>query len=202
MKQVLQNLAAFDWIVFTSPTAVRHFGTIANKLGVLHATTPIPMIAAIGDQTAREIIGLGLSVAFRPSKPTASTLAKELEIAKNKRVLLLQSTLAADDVAGILTRRMAAVTNIPIYQTKPVIEHDLAFEELLTTGQIGHIIFSSPSAVDGFATRMHAIALAIALNLPALAIGATTARTLGTRGFKDIRIAQEPTPEAIANLIL
>src|SRR5262245_56308386 len=55
LDEVLQNIARFDWMVFSSVNGVR---AVADRLSV--AAHPMPRIAAVGPQTAHALAASGL----------------------------------------------------------------------------------------------------------------------------------------------
>ena len=69
------------------------------------------------------------------------------------RVLMPVSDLAAEEPAAILAERGAKVTRMVVYRTT-VGKDGVEMGTLLRDRMVGAITFTSPSAVDGFVTRL------------------------------------------------
>jgi uroporphyrinogen-III synthase len=201
ITSTLRNLSFFDWIIFTSAAGVRHFMSLSTAQGTPFEVSALPKIAGVGKRTAEEIKKLGRVTDFIPQTQNADTLATTLKNVAGKRLLIIQGSRTSSQPAQILTNRLAQVTTLPLYETRLNSRHSPKLESLIATKQVGHIVFASPSAVQGFVSRLTPPSLATVLALPALAIGTTTAQGLRQAGFRDVRVALEPTPAAIAKLI-
>ncbi len=200
LMRALQYLQQFDWIVFTSATGVRH----ATDLFARYAPpgSHLPATAVMGEQTAAAARKAGFHVAFRPSRASAAVLGEELAPIKDKRILLLRTSIATRALAGQLRARGASVTDLAAYQTRLVTGIDAAFSQMLHESRILGITFASPSAVDGFIQRVGQSDLMRAQTLPAIAAGPSVAAALRQHGFISIREAVSPDIRAIHQAIL
>jgi uroporphyrinogen-III synthase len=198
IQDALSRFTDFHWVVLTSAAGVRHFAQLVVDAGLSRRQLTNVRYAAVGAQTAEAIKSLGLVVRFTPSEANAANLARELKQVKSRQILLLHTNIAPPEAADILRRRSANVTVLPIYQTVPVTQPDLGFNQLLRDGSIGHLLFASPSAVDGIQRRLaDPVTLELARGIPAIAFGPAIAAALEAAGFRDIRTASDPSLSAV-----
>lgn len=81
----------YDWLIFTSPAAVKHFYKLLNK-------PQCSNIATIGPSTRKTAEGFGLKVNFMPAQYNATSFGKELtEIIKHESKVLFPCSELADD---------------------------------------------------------------------------------------------------------
>lgn len=144
----------FDWIVLTSQNAAEILAKRARILGLDRAQLSRARYAAVGSATAASLKRhLDLDAEFQPADFRSEALAQELPVAPGERVLMPVSNLAAEEPAVILTERGAEVTRLVVYHTS-VGTGGVDIGTLLKEGSVGAITFTSPSAVDGFVTRL------------------------------------------------
>jgi uroporphyrinogen-III synthase/uroporphyrinogen III methyltransferase/synthase len=158
-------------------------------------------LAAVGPGTAAALVdAFGLAPDVVAAMHDAADLAVTLPIRPGERVLTPGSSLARAELAAGLRARGAEVDAVVAYQT--VIGSGGAdVASLIETGEIDAIAFASPSAVDGFLTRLGATGSPgrRALGLPVGCIGATTADHAAARGFHLISIADRPTVDGLVD---
>lgn len=202
IEQAFDHIKNFSWLIFTSPTGVRYFLELAATMGLPLRSIAGTWIAAVGLQTADALRSLGLPVTFVPSRQTAATLARELKKVKSRHILFLRTGIGAGEPVEILRSRSAKVTDLAVYQTIPLTDPDPGFNQLMRDGDIGRLIFASPSAVHGFTRRVSdPVVLELALETPAVAIGPTTASAASESGFRRLHTAQKPSVSAIMELL-
>lgn len=202
IEQAFDHIKDYSWLIFTSPTGVRYFLELAATMGLPLRSIAGTWIATVGLQTADALRSLGLPVTFVPSRQTAATLARELKKVKSRQILFLRTGLGATEPVEILRSRSAKVTDLTIYQTLPVTDPDPGFNQLIRDGDIGRLIFASPSAVHGFTQRVgDPVVLELARNTPAVAIGPTTAQAATAAGFRRLHTAAKPSVSAIMELL-
>ena len=198
LKRTFENLDQFDWIIFTSAAGVHY----AQALGASPTDAARPAVAVVGDRTAASARQAGWRINFQPSLADAATLAKELSPIEGRNIVILQTNIATDELAAALRRHGATVTNLAVYQTKLRSEYDPALSQLLAGGDVLCLTFASPSAVRGFTNRLTPADLALAMSLPAVAIGPRVAESLNQAGFANIHVAARPDVESIREAIL
>ena len=120
LDAALQELAKFDWIVFTSQNAVTFFSKRARALGIdpRPANSEKPKIAAVGPATARAIGKEGMPLYLIAGQSHGGALAKDLRKQVNgKKVLLPRSDRAGAELPRALRAAKAKVTEVVAYRT-------------------------------------------------------------------------------------
>lgn len=140
LREALAALRDEDWLVVTS----RHGADAVARCGPTRAA-----VAAIGDATTERLREHGLRVAFRPSAPSGTALARELP-RRPGVVVLARSDRALPDLPRILRERGLSVRDVVAYRTIAEARGDIArVRELLSSPQSVAVFFHSPSAVEG-----------------------------------------------------
>ena len=81
----------YDWLIFTSPAAVKHFNNLPNK-------PTCSNIATVGPSTRKTAEGFGLRVDFMPKYYNSTSFGEELtEIVKHESKILFPCSELADD---------------------------------------------------------------------------------------------------------
>ena len=143
--ELLQKVSTnnFNWIVFTSPNAVKFFfESIAPK----NITSKI---AAVGSKTKEELEATGLTIDFIPTQFTAKQLAIEIPTEKGESLFIPRSNLAKNDAVAILEKRKCKIETLAIYENTSV---NHSKEELITISNqlIDFITFTSGSTIKAF----------------------------------------------------
>ncbi|MCM3710743.1 uroporphyrinogen-III synthase [Sporosarcina luteola] len=144
----LKRCKEFDWLIFTSQTAVRSFHLKMERLNM--TTQQIPSkIAAVGTQTAAALEKIGFTVEFIPSIFSADVFVKQFKPTEDRklRVLFLRGNLAGSLIREELPFQVEEWT---IYETGPQPDSVSSIIELLKTGGSTTVLFASPSAVRVF----------------------------------------------------
>jgi len=150
LKRLCENLKKFDWIIFTSPAAIKSIKKHCKKI-----PRPDCKIAVIGPKTQKELETLGLKADVIPSEYTAEGLLKALSShdMKNKNVAIPR-TLAARNVLPEGLKKMGA--NVYIAEayksTKPKDDRIQRLIEKILKEEIDAITFTSPLTVENLLT--------------------------------------------------
>jgi len=179
----------FDWIVFTSPQAVRFFfdqNTIPqNKV----------KIAAVGSATQKVLIAKNVEVDFVPTKFTAKQLAVELPITPNQHIFIPRSDLAKNDIVDVLEQRNCRVTTRSIYQNKPIL-YTLKEIENINNQKIDFVVFTSGSAVQSYSENR-----IVLKNTKVICIGPETAKIAAENNIDVVAIANPHTIDGVLDAI-
>jgi len=151
--RALAKINSYDWIIFTSGNGVAIFFEALQDLGKDARIFSSSKIAAIGDRTAAKLNEFGIKADFVPSVFTSEQLGKQLPgfaNLKNKKILLLRSELASNELVELLTEAGAEVDNVSVYTAEEEKGESSWLVEEISKGIVHWLTFTSPSSVDGF----------------------------------------------------
>lgn len=149
----LAKLNEYDWVIFTSANGVEAFFAALTKLGKDARVFGQVKIACIGDLTAEKLARFGLKADFVPDKFTSKDLANELikfTNLRNRKILLLRSQLATDDLTTLLQTAGGTVDDVPIYTSEKNLCDLKLICELLAAKKIHWLTFASPFSATCF----------------------------------------------------
>jgi len=151
--QTLAKLKEFDWIIFTSSNGVEIAFDFLRNLGKDARVFSSAKIAAIGSETAATLGRFGIKADFVPSVFTSRELGKQLAAFCNlhgRKVLLLRSQLASDELVEWLERARAKIESVPVYRIVTVKSKCSWLIEKINASAIDWLTFASPSSVRAF----------------------------------------------------
>lgn len=193
----LQDLAAFDWLVFTSVNGVRAFAERATFLGVSLSLLARIRIAAVGPATAAALTDYGLAVGFVPQRHIAEGLVEELVDVAGKNMLLPTADIARPTLADGLRLRGATVTIITAYRTVAVAPADFS-AWLQHAPSFDVATFTSSSTVHNFFALAGMERASAVLNAAVIAcIGPKTEQTAREYGLRVDVVAGEHTTDGL-----
>ena len=162
----IRRIGAYDWVVLTSPSAVRCFGKLLRSAWV--DVRSVPALVTCGGGTSRELWPLGLSANIEPAQDFSSEgLLQTVTplVQPGLRVLRLRSDKAGPNLSHALRDLGALVDDCVLYANQPIIhteqpEFDIAY-------------FASASAVEVYQQQWGAASLQgkfiVAIGKPTLA---------------------------------
>jgi len=142
-------------------------------------------IAAIGNGTAAKLSQLGIKADFVPSVFTGKELGKQLIAYTNlrgKKVLLLRSQLASNELVEILDKGGAEVQDVAVYTAVEQKSQCTWLIEEISNSRIDWLTFSSPFSVNGFFEQIHSD-LVNSANVKVASIGPVTSERLKALGL-------------------
>lgn len=184
--ECVRKIASYDWVVLTSPSAVRCFGELLKTAWT--DLRKVPKIVTCGGGTSRELWKLGLEADIEPKAGfSAEGLLKQVEpLMKDKpRILRLRSDKAGPELAQSLRAMGAEVEDCVLYHNRPI-QHpekpvfDVAY-------------FASASAVEVYDQQWGAASLK---GVFVVAIGKPTLAALTLRGVTVDLVPPEATVES------
>ena len=206
----LEELARYDWLLFTSATAAERF---ADRLegGAGEGSLPSNMqVAAIGPATARALRQRGLRVDLVPAQAVAESLVAELlpralrPDGSAARFLLPRAEEARELLPEQLRAAGAEVTVAPAYRTVvPAASIELLRELFAGAGSVPEAITFTSSST---ARNLVALCAAAGVSLPRAAlrvsIGPITSQILRELGLPPHAEAREATVASLAEEVL
>ena len=143
---VLKDIAAFDWIVFTSVNGAKYLFERLYAIDKDARALSNAKIAAIGKTTAQRLKEFGITADIVPQNESSAGLLEEfgkLDM-QNKKVLLPQSEIASSELPEGLGNMQAVIKKVPIYKTVDINPGPIDFN------YIDQILFTSGSTVCAF----------------------------------------------------
>ena len=199
---LLDRLADYAWVVFTSGNGVRGLLTqLAGRSLDAHALGAA-RIACVGSTTAAALATGGLRVDFVPTDFRAEAMLREFLAAHDvngARLLRVRGGRASTEVEDALREAGAEVDVLDTYRTVPAEPSPDVRADILARGADA-VTFASGSAVDGFERAvpehgLHTQALAAC-------IGPVTARAAERAGWERIVAPPESTADALMDALV
>ena len=177
-QDVWPRYEKYDWVVVTSPSAVR---CLSKSNGDFASVKWM----VCGRGTADELLKLGIQADAQPESNFSADALVELarKIGKpGDKVLRLRSDLAGPSLAIALRETGAQVEDVVLYENVRI-KHD-------TLPAFDALFFASSSAVNAFIDQW---GIQVLENKPVCAIGSPTSQTLKKRGVDSFMVANEAT---------
>jgi len=193
LRRAVENLAAYDWIVFTSVNGVLFFFEQLYAAGKDVRALGRMQTAAIGPATAERLLDFGLTSDIVPETYRAESVVAAFEKVslKGKKILLPRAKEARPVLPKELTGMGATVDEIPAYETLKADENTDDLVQKLKDKQIDLITFTSSSTVKNFKALLPAENFAeLIAGITIASIGPITTDTAGKLGF-DVHITAE-----------
>jgi uroporphyrinogen III methyltransferase/synthase len=197
--QTLARITEFDWVVFTSTNGVDIFFEALKNLGKDARVLGSAKIAAIGSQTAAQLARSGIKADFVPTVFTSRELGKQLRAFTNltgKKILLLRSQAASNELIELLAQSGAEVTNMVIYNIASEKNDRIRLGQEIAEGKIDWLTFASASSVNGFFEQIESD-IVNAGSVKVASIGPATSAQLKDLGVKVDAEAVEHTIDGL-----
>jgi uroporphyrinogen-III synthase len=197
LRQAVERLAAYDWLVLTSANAVRAFAIELSG----RALPADVSIAAVGPGTSDAVRGSlpGANVSLQPAEDfrAEGLLAAfgSVDVA-GRRILIPASERARDTLAVGLKARGATVDVVTAYRTLMPADSPRRVAAALADG-VDVVTLASPSTVDGFVSACPPAAA----RPRALVIGPVTAHAARQAGLDVAGVGGASGPEEIVDLL-
>ncbi len=158
LDHALQNMASYDWVLFTSLNAITYFFKRLEATGLDSRILAGCCIGAVGRATADELLKHGIRADLIPEKFTGAGLAESLITGdmEGKRVLLPRAEKAMETLPEMLEDAGAAVAVAPVYRNVPPQGRKDELREELVSGKVELLTFTSSSTVTNFLTMVDA----------------------------------------------
>ncbi len=148
LREKLERLNTYDWIIFTSKVTVETFLSFFEKKPI-HS---FPKIAVIGKKTEEALRKNGLPAAFVPNTYVAEAFAREFlpHVSQGMKVLIPKGNLAREYIAESLRTHGAVVEEAVVYENYLPEESREKLKKMVINKQLDILMFTSPSTVDHF----------------------------------------------------
>ena len=201
--RTLTKIGQYDWVIFTSGNGVTTFFDALQSLGKDARVFGSAKVAAIGGRTADRLSEFGLKADFVPGIFTSLELGKQLvgfTNLRNKKILLLRSELASNELLDILAGAGAQVDNVALYTAQAAKSESAWLAEGIGEGTIDWLTFASPSSVDGFFEQIGSEAVNSG-KVRVASIGPVTSERLKELGITVDVTAKEHTLDGLLDAI-
>lgn len=189
------DLEQGNWLLFTSAVGVNSFFAALYTMGKDSRALAGKSIAAVGTETAAELLQYGIKADFIPSVFDGVHLAKELlasgKLHQTDRAILYRAKIGTEELVEILQDAGVQVTDVPVYDTLYV-PHEGENQP-----RFDYAAFTSASTVEGFAKSF---GKADYSHITAICIGEQTAKAAKAYGMQ-VLVSKEATIASMAEKI-
>jgi len=184
LDAALRGLAGFEWVVFTSATAVERTLARLDALGVPRADLARLALAAVGPATAERLAADLRAPDLVPDEAKGAAMAAALgERVRGRRVLFPRPAEARAETLDGLLAAGAELTAVEAYCTVPAPPETVRpLAGWIDAGEVDAVTFASPSAVKAVVAGLGDAAPLLRRVLLG-AIGPTTADALREAGL-------------------
>ncbi|BDG01750.1 uroporphyrinogen-III synthase [Anaeromyxobacter oryzae] len=202
LDAALRGLAAYDWVVFASATAVERTVARLRLLDLPVGALARPSLAAVGPATAARLADLVRAPDLVPAEAKGEAMAAELAPrVRGRRVLLPRPAEGRPELLAGLVAAGAEVTAVEAYRTEAAAAADLArLADWIAAGEVDAVAFASPSAVKAVTGALAGRASLLGRVLLA-AIGPTTADAIRAAGLPVSVLPRDHTGRDLAEAI-
>ena len=201
--EALTRITTYDWVIFTSPNGVAIFFEALADLAKDARVFASARLATLGAKTAEALKRYGIVADFVPTVFTGRELGTQLlayTSLHDKKVLLLRSALASNELVDVLAQGGAQVRDVSLYTAVPQQGDAAGLTEQVQQGTIDWLTFASPSAARGFFAQVSANVVATSKTRVA-SIGPVTSRQLADLGVRVDLEAAEHTVDGMLDAI-
>lgn len=203
----IENLATYNWLIFTSANAVDYFFKRLNDLGKPNRLPSHLQACAVGWSTASKLNNLGIAVDLVPRSNSAEGILDSLteaigrdKLAENK-FLFPRAKSGRDYLVNELRQRGAQIDLVEAYQTtRPA--WDPAQISALLKEQTDIIVFTSPSTVRNLAELIGNEYGGLLKDVAVACIGPTTRQVAIEKGLLvSIEPAKQTTDDLVNSIV-
>lgn len=192
----LARMPDYDWICFSSPRAV----------DAVVSRRPSPpngvKFAAVGPSTALSLEEAGWAVHRIPEEGNGEGLVEAFRIAgdaEGARIFFPASEIARDVIPDGLAGLGAEVDRITAYRMVTLKVDATRCRASIEGGEVHVVTFASPSAMEALRDQIDEdLFNRLREEIPAAAMGPTTATAIREAGWRKVAVARTPTLEGLA----
>jgi len=190
------DIREYNWLIFTSAVGVAAFFNKLYESKLDSRALCHKKVAAVGPQTAEELLKHGIYADFVPSIFDSRHLGEELikrnKITSKDKIILFRAKDGTQELIDILENNHISYTDVPVYKTVYIKNEKIDVE------QFNYVTFTSESCVKSFAgsladtvdySKVHAIC-----------IGESTAKAAKAYGMNTIVSDMATIPSMVAKI--
>ena len=153
VDRAIKRLGSYDWVIFTSVNGVDRFFERLYRLGLDLRELKGVKVCAIGPRTAEAVKGLRIKVDLLPKKFVAESILDALgrRGIRGKRFLLPRALVAREVLPTEIRRLGGRIDVVPVYRTVRPRKSAEEMREVLRSGGVDVVTFTSSSTVTNFA---------------------------------------------------
>jgi uroporphyrinogen III methyltransferase/synthase len=203
LDRAIEELACYQWVIFTSVNGVRFFLNRARDAKSGADVLQKIKIAAIGPETARELARHQLKVDLLPGEYRAEGILAGLDPlqVRGARVLLPRAAESREVLPETLRKWGADVDVVEAYRTVPVTQEASRLCVELASGRIDMVTFTSSSTVKAFVALLTGADKGLISRVRAACIGPVTRETAEQAGLQVDVVAREYTSLGLTQAI-
>ncbi|MEG2870161.1 MAG: uroporphyrinogen-III C-methyltransferase [Clostridium sp.] len=203
LESAIKNIAAFDWLAFTSPGGVELFFEYLKEHNTDVRILSDLKIAVIGRGTSDMLKGYGIYADYMPERFYAADLGVGLaeQMKSNERLLILRAEKGSEELLIPLDKAQIRYEDVALYRTTYPTEspQTLRIKHLLEEKQFDFVTFTSGSTVTGFMNILHPSVEELR-GFTAVCIGEQTAACVNRQGMTTI-VSSIPSMDSMVEAI-
>ncbi|MFA6850293.1 MAG: uroporphyrinogen-III C-methyltransferase [Selenomonadaceae bacterium] len=202
VDKAINELSAYDWLIFTSTNGVDRFFARLHKAGRDTRALSAAKIAAIGTATAGKLKEYGIRADSIPAQFRAEGVIYALkdDISQGTKILLPRAEEARAVLPDELRKLGAVVDVVPVYATVVTEMDATAVKQQLSAGEVDVVTFTSSSTVTNFLKLIDGD-MALLQQTKVACIGPITAKTCEDNGIVPDMIAETYTIAGLVDAI-
>jgi uroporphyrinogen III methyltransferase/synthase len=175
LRQELQHIQEYHWVVFTSQNAVSIFFEELQQAQLDVRKLGQTKFAVLGSGTAQKLKEYGIVADFIPSRYCVAALAEEfVRVAEpSEKVLFPRAVQGSTEFVQALQEKGIAYCDLAVYD---VTGHFVATQEVLE--QLDYLVFVSASGVQAFWEEVQKRGICVPKHLKVACIGEITGKRL------------------------
>ncbi|MFH1662723.1 MAG: uroporphyrinogen-III synthase, partial [Chloroflexota bacterium] len=202
LDKSISKLAYYQWIIFTSTNGVEAFWQRLTSFRMDSRSLSNLMVGAIGPATAQALEERGITADYIPRVYTGEGIIEGLKSQdiSGKRILLPRADIADNELVGGLCNIGADVDEVAAYRTIVATEEIAKAKQMISSGGIDVITFTSSSTVTNLVAAFGGQKPAIN-NTVVACIGPKTKETAINAGLNVDILAVEQTIPGLVSAI-
>ena len=202
LREALQWLDSYEWVVFTSANAVRFFWDELRAADRDARALSTAKLAAVGPASGEALLARGLAVDVQAERFTAEGVLEALERRDDvvgARVLYVTAEGARPTLRDGLEAMGVVLEEVPLYRSVPDRASAEPIREAVERGEVDVVTLTSASTVRAF---VEAVGPAVARGVPVASIGPVTSDAARAAGLDVVLEAGAATMEGLVEAIV